>query len=622
MGIKGTLRTGKKSIVRIPLILGLSVFIMASVFLSIEAIGPPNPLPFFILQKRPTNAPATPCSGSSTVLNFYDDDTALCFSGATSSSATVVSNLTSVEEMGDIQNVRIGVKLNSSGSRNNDNYFIEYRTDPGDGLCGLVQPAGPWVVITSNQFPGSPLTWYNVSNSTPWSWYNVSNICWRIEYARAAGDDGYTIGVDSIHIDVNFTDTKAPKLVLDSPSNATYYQRWVWANLSVSDLAPDSGWYSLDGGANISLTKEGSKFYANVSASLGGHTIRLYANDTSGNENTTSVSFTAIEATLVVNLTDPSPITCTSGSPCAKGNYSLFTANATVRCVTDPPGQSCGSVSGSIRYNSSGSTMDLISATKGITPFSLYTGQEFINDSAFDLFPQQVVDCSGDDCRANATIDGWDFHGFKLNGARASIVYSNTTVSADSPSKPLQLWAYGDGVVTGRGKANAYYNIPTTAFSNVTSFNLTFRAYPDDTGHLFSTWDRTAAYFGLFIDTNGDGIVNSTWDLGVPAGSSDTDPCDGSTDEFVLFRFADTNASAAPGDGFCSKVQAILGTEASWQTFSRNMSSDWFSKYGRYPSSATGKMQVVFWAYMEVNFNDIGYLLAVDNVSLGKVLNR
>ncbi|MEM3556130.1 MAG: hypothetical protein QXF56_05410 [Candidatus Micrarchaeia archaeon] len=103
----------------------------------------------------------------------------------------------------------------------------------------------------------------------------------------------------------------------------------------------------------------------------------VYVNDTSNNwysscsppYNYTTTSLKKLlvswHTASIVNST-----VCTAGTPCQYNRYENFTANATVQCSTIPPSLSCGSVTGSIRYNSTGGTPDtLISTTPGATPF-------------------------------------------------------------------------------------------------------------------------------------------------------------------------------------------------------------------------------------------------------------
>ncbi|MDI6826301.1 MAG: NosD domain-containing protein [Candidatus Aenigmarchaeota archaeon] len=64
------------------------------------------------------------------------------------------------------------------------------------------------------------------------------------------------------------------------------------------------------------------------------------------------------EAKLVVNLSTPSPITCTEANPCEWGNQ-VYWINASVECRNT----NCGNVNGTVRYNDSTTTMKAINTT-------------------------------------------------------------------------------------------------------------------------------------------------------------------------------------------------------------------------------------------------------------------
>jgi len=69
---------------------------------------------------------------------------------------------------------------------------------------------------------------------------------------------------------------------------------------------------------------------------------------------------------LNVTLDTPEPTTCKVTTPCDKTQYETFWVNATVECKE----ASCGTVSGSVRYNDSlGEPNILMSTTEGDTPF-------------------------------------------------------------------------------------------------------------------------------------------------------------------------------------------------------------------------------------------------------------
>ena len=91
-------------------------------------------------------------------------------------------------------------------------------------------------------------------------------------------------------------DSTAPTLILTSPQDgATYTSNNVPLKASSPDLDVDTWWYNLDGGANVSFVPDSTI----PGLSSGGHTVIVYVNDTSGNENIETVSFT---------IRQPSPV--------------------------------------------------------------------------------------------------------------------------------------------------------------------------------------------------------------------------------------------------------------------------------------------------------------------------
>lgn len=82
-------------------------------------------------------------------------------------------------------------------------------------------------------------------------------------------------------------DNNSPVLSLASPENKSYnFNTSISLNYSASDALLDSVFYSLDGSANTSLAGN-----ITVNVSSGAHTIIIYANDSAGNLNSSSVSF-------------------------------------------------------------------------------------------------------------------------------------------------------------------------------------------------------------------------------------------------------------------------------------------------------------------------------------------
>ncbi|NOZ76930.1 MAG: CGP-CTERM sorting domain-containing protein, partial [Euryarchaeota archaeon] len=104
--------------------------------------------------------------------------------------------------------------------------------------------------------------------------------------------------IDWLPLTVFTLDTTSPAITLHSPQNTTYGTSTVFLNVS-ADESVDTWWYSLDGSGNVTFTPNIS-----LTGLLDGpHVLTVYANDTSGNLNSSSVYFTVDTIPPTVNLT-------------------------------------------------------------------------------------------------------------------------------------------------------------------------------------------------------------------------------------------------------------------------------------------------------------------------------
>ena len=88
-----------------------------------------------------------------------------------------------------------------------------------------------------------------------------------------------------------------PKIFIIHPTNTTYSITSIDLNFTIEDDGTiDRIWYRLDSGENTTITQNITLSVLN----LGGHTVTLYANDTNGAINSSSVAFTTEAAPTVV----------------------------------------------------------------------------------------------------------------------------------------------------------------------------------------------------------------------------------------------------------------------------------------------------------------------------------
>jgi len=77
----------------------------------------------------------------------------------------------------------------------------------------------------------------------------------------------------------SINDTILPTITVFSPQNAVY-NTTVWLNYTIVDATLNTTWYSLNGGANVTISGN-----VTLSPAQGWNNVILYANDSAGNEN-------------------------------------------------------------------------------------------------------------------------------------------------------------------------------------------------------------------------------------------------------------------------------------------------------------------------------------------------
>ncbi|MEK6842601.1 MAG: Ig-like domain-containing protein, partial [Nanoarchaeota archaeon] len=145
------------------------------------------------------------------------------------------------------------------------------------------------------------------------TFFNITNLTW------SQGNHNITIYVNDTFGNVNQTrisftvDTTNPDLTILVPSvnntNTTNTNQNVNFTFSDSFTQVAFAWYNNDtnSGANKSLGSGGTFFnISNITWSEGKHNVTIYANDTVGNENKTSISFTIDTVNPDITISFPS----------------------------------------------------------------------------------------------------------------------------------------------------------------------------------------------------------------------------------------------------------------------------------------------------------------------------
>ena len=116
-----------------------------------------------------------------------------------------------------------------------------------------------------------------------------------------------------------FNDTEAPIINIISPQNITYNEKTILVNLSIIDDYLDKVWYNWNG-TNYTYIEP-----LNITFNEGTFTLEVWANDTYGNLNYTSVTFTIkMDYAPIVNLSYPE-----NGKIIENSRDINFTCNAT-----------------------------------------------------------------------------------------------------------------------------------------------------------------------------------------------------------------------------------------------------------------------------------------------------
>jgi len=120
----------------------------------------------------------------------------------------------------------------------------------------------------------------------------VQNNIFYFGYNCTSGDSSYSIDFTKIDVSYN-TDTTAPFIIISSPTNTTYVQNWVWANVTLNEAGSWCG-VNINGTNQTMANSTGNYNFNMTSLADGTHQARFFCNDTSGNMNDTvsNVTFT------------------------------------------------------------------------------------------------------------------------------------------------------------------------------------------------------------------------------------------------------------------------------------------------------------------------------------------
>ena len=235
---------------------------------------------------------------------------------------------------------KITIESPLNRSYNSTSVWANLTLNEDGGWCGYSLDGAANVTMSNT----STIDWYLLVESLSESSHNITYSC-----------NDTSGNMNSSEVTEYFTvDITLPTIYIYSPDNITYSSNPIDLNVS-ADEDIDTWLYSLNGNSNVTFDPN-----TTITATEGINNITVYANDTAGNLNSTTVYF-SFNTTLEVVLEEPS----TSFKTGIIQN-TTFIVNATVICRQG----SCGDVSATVRYNKTSANPETaVNITQGAEPF-------------------------------------------------------------------------------------------------------------------------------------------------------------------------------------------------------------------------------------------------------------
>jgi len=313
------------------------------------------------------------------------------------------------------------------------------------------------------------------SNQTTLARTNLNNgaIIWNCY----ACDNSSQCSFASANYTVTVNDTILPQVSITYPANTTYNTK---TNLPLNYTATDNNavsacWYSVDSGSNVTIPGCANTTF-NVSSD-GSHNVRVYANDTSNNTNSSIQYFTA-------DTTAPTTSATAVNSSGGAYSFNTWTSSAYVNVTL-----SCNDGSGS----GCNVTQYCTDATNTCTPFTTYTTPVQVTTENTSYIRYRSNDSATNlESIKNSTIkiDTTPPAGVTNLGESSTSqtwIYWNWTNPADSDFNHTEVW------LNGTFKANVsvnYYN--ATGLNSSTTYQIQTRT-ADNTGNVNATWVNDTA---------------------------------------------------------------------------------------------------------------------------------
>lgn len=307
--------------------------------------------------------------------------------------------------------------------------------------------SGTWNTLWS----GTSL-WTSPQNRT----YNLTQICgvdtWekinktRIKItstAKSGGEDTRTWYVDFVQLRIVYkSEVTYDYLSVNNsaPKPNEYVEHKVhWITTTPTTFSTCTFWSNYTGpGSNesCSIVNGWTNITKQMPSTPGYYAWRIFVNNSANVWNDTGIQTMSVSNRwLEVNLTNPDPKVYNESQPKNIIINESFNVNATVKCRTDLPNLSCGSVSAGVRYNDSNNAMTLVNITSNAQPMFVVGGTEtevsnppFYYDDGWSFTPGSEI----------GTQTLWDI---VFNGTYFWIILRNGTLVRYNSSGGYDNWS-------------------------------------------------------------------------------------------------------------------------------------------------------------------------------------
>ena len=316
----------------------------------------------------------------------------------------------------------------------------------------------------------SPLS--NLTNFTTIALYNITTIY--------SGNANYTSAFETWWVNVTEADVTPPNVQIDHPENTTYNAVQTQLNYTASDnIGLDTCWYSLDSGATNTTVTCGQNV-TGLDSGQGSSTWRVYANDSKGNENSSSVTFFVDSIIPTISFVAP---TETSGDSLGR-NYIQVNVTASDTNLDKIIIRLYNSSSDLINSSTTSTSPNFINFT------GLSAGTYFFNATANDtannenstatrnvslvvptltiILPENETYIDNESLLLNYTASLEDFVWYNIDSGSNTTITGNTTFNTTSGGHTLFLYANNTNGETAK-------NITFTV--NLTKFTVTYNEF-------------------------------------------------------------------------------------------------------------------------------------------------